>query len=44
VGRSDHSVRRPVEHGLLGRNDRDVHQVLAIFFAAATTSSMPPAM
>ncbi len=44
VGRRDDRVRRSVEDRLLGRNDRDVHQELAIFFAAATTSSIPPAM
>ena len=44
VGRRDHRIRRPVEDRLLRRNDGDVHQELAIFFAAATTSSMPPAM
>jgi hypothetical protein len=44
VRRRDHRIGGAVEDGLLGRYDRDVHQELAIFFAAATTSSMPPAM
>ena len=44
VRRRNHRVGGAVEDGLFGRNDGDVHQELAIFFAFATTSSIPPAM
>ena len=44
VRRHDHRIGGAVEDGLLGRNDGDVHQELAIFLACATTSSMPPTM
>lgn len=44
VRRRDDRIGGAVEDGLLGRDDGDVHQELAIFFAAATTSSIPPAM
>ena len=44
VRRRDDRVGGAVEDRLFGRNDGDVHQELAIFFAFATTSSIPPAM
>ena len=41
-GRRYDGIRLAVEYRPFCRNDRYVHQAVAIFLACATTSSMPP--